>query len=139
MALSSLGFCSFLESSTSFLCQWNQIPPKHWWSLLWEQVDVNNILSLFSSIHEFVIQFAVMVVQDYLIQDCRYLAPVFLTQIISRGQRNCQYESFIINFTSAKMEFASAIFIKLSFSKYSIKRCCKQINGVMITRRLSIT
>ena len=65
----------------------------------------------------------------------------------------CWCKSCIIDFTSAKMEFASAIFKKLYFSKYSIKWCCKQItsiqklvcpykyilNGVMITGRLSIT
>ena len=33
-------------------------------------------------------------------------------------------------FTSAKMEFASAIFKKLYFSKYSVKRCCKQITSI---------
>ena len=47
---------------------------------------------------------------------------VFLTQIIS-----CRRESCIMSFTSAKMEFVSAIFKKLYFCKYSIKRCCKQI------------
>ena len=35
--------------------------------------------------------------------------------------KKCQHESCIIDFTSAKMEFASAIFKKMYFSKYSIK------------------
>ena len=34
--------------------------------------------------------------------------------------KKCRRESCIIDFTSAKMEFASAIFKKLYFSKYSI-------------------
>ena len=67
--------------------------------------------------------------------------------------KKCRRESYVMDFTSAKMEFMLAIFKKLYFSKYSIKRCCKQIisiqklvwpykqvlNGVMITGRLSIT
>ena len=64
--------------------------------------------------------------------------------------KKCQCESCVIDFISAKMKFALAIFKKLSFSKYLIKRCCKQLlfvvadytnrsfNGVMITGRLSI-
>ena len=36
----------------------------------------------------------------------------------------------IKDFTLAKMEFASAISKKLYFSKYSIKRCCKQITFI---------
>ena len=39
--------------------------------------------------------------------------------------KKCRRESCIIDFTSAKMEFTSAIFKTLYFSKYSIKRCCK--------------
>ena len=35
--------------------------------------------------------------------------------------KKCRRESCIIDFTSAKMEFASAIFKKMYFSKYSIK------------------
>ena len=67
--------------------------------------------------------------------------------------KKCRRKSCIMDFRSAKMEFTLAIFKKLYFSKYSIKRCCKQItfiqklvwpykevlNGVMITGRLSIT
>ena len=37
----------------------------------------------------------------------------------------CQHKSCIIDFMLAKMEFASAIFKKLYFSKHSIKRCSK--------------
>ena len=44
--------------------------------------------------------------------------------------KRCRRESCIIDFTSAKMEFASAIFKKLYSSKYSIKRCCKQITSI---------
>ena len=44
--------------------------------------------------------------------------------------KKCQRESCIMHFTSAKMEFALAIFKKLYFSKYSIKRCCKQITSI---------
>ena len=44
--------------------------------------------------------------------------------------KSCRGESCITNFTSAKMEFASAIFKKLYFSKYSVKRCCKQITSI---------
>ena len=36
--------------------------------------------------------------------------------------KKCRRKSFIINFTLAKMEFMSAIFKKMYFSKYSIKR-----------------
>ena len=39
--------------------------------------------------------------------------------------KKCQHQSCIIDFTSAKMEIATAIFRKLYFPKYSIKRCCK--------------
>ena len=39
--------------------------------------------------------------------------------------KKCRRESCIIDFTSAKMEIASAISKKLYFPKYSIKRCCK--------------
>ena len=35
--------------------------------------------------------------------------------------KKCRHESCIIDFTSAKMEFASAIFKKMYFAKYSIK------------------
>ena len=55
---------------------------------------------------------------------------VFLTQIISRWQKKCWCESCIIDFISAKMEFPSTIFKQLYFSKYSIKRFCKQITFV---------
>ena len=55
----------------------------------------------------------------------RITSSVFLTQTIS-----CRRESCIIDFTSAKTEFASAIFKKLYFSKYSMKRCCKQITSI---------
>ena len=51
---------------------------------------------------------------------------VFLTQIISRQQKKCRRESCIIDFTSA-------IFRKLYFSKYSVKRCCKQITSIQKT------
>ena len=44
--------------------------------------------------------------------------------------KKCWRKSCIINFTWAKMEFAPAIFEKLYFSKYSIKRCCKQITSI---------
>ena len=37
----------------------------------------------------------------------------------------CRREKCIIDFTSAKMEFASLIFKKMYFYKYSIKRYCK--------------
>ena len=58
----------------------------------------------------------------------------FCTEVISSSLSNSIYftlakkyrqKSCIIGFTSAKMEFASAVFKKLYFSKYSIKRCCK--------------
>ena len=41
--------------------------------------------------------------------------------------KKCRRESCIIEFASAKIEFASAIFKKLYFSKCSIKRCCKKM------------
>ena len=44
--------------------------------------------------------------------------------------KKCWRESCIIDFTSAKMEFASTIFKKLYFSKHSIKKCCKQITSI---------
>ena len=44
--------------------------------------------------------------------------------------KKCRHESCVINFLSAKMEFASAIFKKLYFSKYPIKRCYKQITSI---------
>ena len=57
---------------------------------------------------------------------------VFLTQIISRRQKKkkCLRESCIMDFTSAKIEFASTIFKKMYFSKYSIQRSCKQIASI---------
>ena len=67
-----------------------------------------------------------------------------------RSLSNSNYFTQIMS--TRKLEFASAICKKLNFSKYSIKRCCKQItsiqklvwpykyilNGVMRTGRLSI-
>ena len=51
---------------------------------------------------------------------------VFPNQITSGRQKKCPSESSVIDFTSAKMEFATAIFFKkFYFSKYSIERCCK--------------
>ena len=44
--------------------------------------------------------------------------------------KKCWRESCIIGITSAKMEFALAIFKKLYFSKYSIKKGCKQISSI---------
>ena len=44
---------------------------------------------------------------------------VFLTQIISNLQKNVDVESCIMDFMLGKMEFVSAIFKKLYFSKYS--------------------
>ena len=44
--------------------------------------------------------------------------------------KRCWHKSCIMDFMSTKMEFASAIFKKLYFSKYSIKRCCKQITSI---------
>ena len=41
--------------------------------------------------------------------------------------KKCWRKSCIIDFKSAKIEFTSAIFKKLYFSKYLIKRCCKQL------------
>ena len=43
--------------------------------------------------------------------------------------KKCRRESCIIDFMLGKMEFAMAIFKKLHFLKYSIKRCCKQITS----------
>ena len=67
--------------------------------------------------------------------------------------KKCWRESCIINFTLTKLEFKSAIFKKLYYSKYSIKRCCEQITSIqklvwinnkvpdeiMTTERLNIT
>ena len=44
--------------------------------------------------------------------------------------KKCRRGSCIMDFTSAKMEFASAIFKKLYFFKYIFKRCFKQITSI---------
>ena len=44
-----------------------------------------------------------------------------------KSAKTCQRESSVIDFTSAKIEFTSAIFKKLYFPKYLIKRRCKQL------------
>ena len=44
-----------------------------------------------------------------------------------KSAKTCQRESSVIDFTSAKIEFTSAIFKKLYFPKYLIKRHCKQL------------
>ena len=62
----------------------------------------------------------------YIIDTCTQIT-VFLTQIISNRQKTCPRESSVIDFTSAKIEFTSAIFKKLYFPKYLIKRHCKQL------------
>ena len=46
----------------------------------------------------------------------KFIGPVFLTQVISRQQKNAD---------ATKIEIMSAIFKKLHFAKYSIKRCCR--------------
>ena len=44
--------------------------------------------------------------------------------------KKCQHESCIKDFTSAKMEFMSAISKIFYFSQCSIERCCKQITFI---------
>ena len=44
-----------------------------------------------------------------------------------KSAKMCRRESSVIDFTSAKIEFTSAIFKKLYFPKYLIKRHCKQL------------
>ena len=44
-----------------------------------------------------------------------------------KSAKTCPRESSVIDFTSAKIEFTSAIFKKLYFPKYLIKRHCKQL------------
>ena len=44
--------------------------------------------------------------------------------------KKCRRESYIMDFTWAKMEFGSAIFKKLSFSKSSIERYPKQNTSI---------
>ena len=44
-----------------------------------------------------------------------------------KSAKTCQRKSSVIDFTSAKIEFTSAIFKKLYFPKYLIKRRCKQL------------
>ena len=76
--------------------------------------------------------FKVNVVLVFLSFWCFYCSGVSRVSTVSLSNSNyftsakkCRRKSCIIDFTSAKMEFASAIFKKLYFSKYSIKRCCK--------------
>ena len=53
--------------------------------------------------------------------------PVFLTQTISRRQKNA--ERCIKDFTSAKMEFASAISKKLYFSNIQLKGVVNRLSS----------
>ena len=69
-----------------------------------------------------------------------YLLPSYLKKRKQRtslsnsnyftSSKKCRRESCIMDFTSAKMEFAPAIFKKLHCSNYSIKRCCKRITSI---------
>ena len=54
------------------------------------------------------------------------IPTVPLTQFIPLGKK-CRCESCIMDFTSAKMEFASATFKKLYFSKHSSKRVVNRL------------
>ena len=52
--------------------------------------------------------------------------------------KKCRRESCIMDLTSAKKEFASAIFKIFYFSKYSIeKKCCKKITSILGLPNLS--
>ena len=83
----------------------------------------NVVRSLHSSIHSCCIccsSFLLTCCSFFSLSNSNYFTPA----------KKCWRESCIIDFTSAKMEFASAIFKKLYLSKYSIKRWCKQITFI---------
>ena len=61
--------------------------------------------------------------------DIMYMYSLSNTSYFTSAKK-CWRKSCTIDFTSAKMEFASTIFKTFYFSKYSIKRCWKHITSI---------